>query len=138
MKSKCRDGPAMTDTEWRYLARKRSRLEQQGTLNPFCCVCGEHDWRVRYDLHHFARRKFDPTVIRLCIICHNRVSDMEKEFPPIPVSTEPRLAKAIAVTRGRIFIFRLALAFDEEHEAWLSGTPFLPALPEPNGGDDDA
>lgn len=127
----------MNDLEWRRLARKRSRLEQLGTLNPFCLICGEHHWCVRYDLHHFARRQYDPRVIRLCIICHNKVSDMEKEFPPIPATTEPRLAKTIAILRGRICIFRLALATDIEMEQWLSGTPFLPALTdeiEGNGG----
>lgn len=128
----------MTDIEWRRLARKRSRLEQHGTLAPFCCICGEHDWCVRYDLHHFARRKYDPRVIRLCIICHNRVSDMEKDFPPIPANTEPRLAKMIAKTRGRICIFRLALATDIELEQWLSGTPFLPDLSHESDGGKDA
>lgn len=125
----------MTEQEWNRLKRKRSRLEQLGTDAPFCCVCGERDWRSRYDLHHFARRQYDPRVIRLCILCHNKVSDMEKDFPPIPASTDPRLAKAIAITRGRICLFRLALATDEEMEGWLSGTPFLP--PVANVGEDD-
>lgn len=128
----------MNDIEWRRLARKRSRLEQLGTRNPFCCVCGEHDWCARYDLHHFARRKYDPRVIRLCIICHNKVSDMEKDFPPIPANTDPRLAKAIAVARGRIHLFRLALATDEEFERWLSGSHFLPPAAQDQGGGDDA
>lgn len=128
----------MTDKEWKRLRRKRFRLVQLGTQNPFCCNCGEHDWCVRYDMHHFARRRYDPREIRLCIICHNKVSDMEKEFPPIPATTEPRLAKMIAITRGRICLFRLALTTDEEMEQWLSGSPFLPPLPEDMGGDGNA
>ncbi len=128
----------MTEKEWKRLSRKRSKLEQLGTGNPFCCNCGEHDWCGRYDMHHFARRKYDPRVIRLCIICHNKVSDMEKDFPPIPANTEPRLAKMIAIIRGRICLLRLALATDEEAEQWLSGTPFLPPLPDVDGGADNA
>lgn len=128
----------MTDKEWKCLRRKRSKLEQLGTRNPFCWICGEHDWRSRYDMHHFARRKYDPRVIRLCIICHNKVSDMEKEFPPIPATTEPRLAKMIAIIRGRICLSKLTLQTDEELEQWLSGSPFLPPLPGEAGGADNA
>lgn len=128
----------MTDKEWTLHRRKRSRLEQLQTRNPFCCNCGEHHWCARYDLHHFARRKYDPRVIRLCIICHNKVSDMEKEFPPIPATTEPRHAKMIAISRGRITLFRLALATEEELEQWLSGAPILPPIPDATGSLDDA
>jgi len=128
----------MTDKEWKRLRRKRSKLEQLGTDNPFCRICGEHHWCVRYDMHHFARRKYDDRVIRLCIICHNKVTEMEKEFPPIPATTEPRLAKMIAKTRGRICLLRLALETDEETEQWLSGTPFLPPIPDADGGANNA
>ena len=128
----------MTDKEWTRLRRKRSKLAVIGTLNPFCRNCGEHGWCSRYDMHHFARRKYDDRVIRLCIICHNKVSEMEKDFPPIPANTDPRLARAIATTRGRICIFKLALETDEEMEQWLSGSPFLPPLPDETGGNGNA
>lgn len=121
----------MDDTEWRRLARMRSRARTNGTANPFCCVCGEHHWAVRFDLHHFAERKYDDRVIRLCRTCHEKVTDMQKDYPPIPRETDARLAKMIAMTRGRIIMTRLWLDTDEELHAWLTGEPFLPPLPGP-------
>lgn len=125
----------MDDIQWRRLGRKRERLRKHGTLFPFCVVCGEHHWAVRYDLHHFAERKYDPRVIRLCHSCHDKVTDMLKDFPPIPSDTEPHRAKLIAVTRGRMVLARLMLDTDRELHDLLTGAPLLPVPPEPDHTD---
>ncbi len=121
----------MDDIYLRRLGRKHDRLRKHGTRNPFCCVCGEHHWAVRYDLHHVAGRKFDPRVIRLCLTCHDKVSDMQKDYPPTPANLDPRLAQIIAMTRGRMIMNRLMLETDEELHAWLTGPPAFPPLPTP-------
>jgi hypothetical protein len=118
------------DTELRRLARQHGRARKNGTRNPFCCVCGEHHWTVRYDLHHFAEREYDDRTIRLCRTCHEKVTDMQKDYPPVPSDTDTRLARMIAMTRGRIIMTRLSLAVDEELHAWLTAEPFLPPLPD--------
>lgn len=130
----------MDDTEWPRLARKRERLRKQGTLNPFCCVCGEHHWAVRYDLHHVAGRKYDPRVVRLCHSCHDKVSDMQKDYPPVPPGTDLSLARLIQMTRGRMIMMQLILDTDRELHDWLTGAAPLPSLSEPDredGGRDD-
>lgn len=121
----------MNDAEWNRLGRKRERLRKQGTLNPFCCVCGEHQWAVRYELHHIAGRKYDDRVIRLCHSCHDKASDMQKDYPPIPPGTDPSLARLIQMIRGRIIIMQLALDSDQELHDWMTGSIALPPLPKP-------
>jgi hypothetical protein len=119
----------MDKIDWNRLARKRERLRVHGTDNPFCCACGEHHWAVRFELHHIAGRKYDDRTIRLCLSCHDKASDMQKDYPPIPPGTDPRRAKLIAMTRGRIIMNKLIIDHDEQLEAWLSGTLDLPPLP---------
>ena len=118
----------MDDIEWKRLARKRERLRKHGTLSPFCVACGEHHWAVRYELHHFALRKFDARVIRLCQTCHDKASDMQKDYPPISPDTDPRLAKIIAIVRGRIIMSQLMIQTDNEIHDWLTSTPPLPPV----------
>jgi hypothetical protein len=127
----------MDDIEWRRLARKRERLRKHGTDNPFCCACGEQHWAVRYENHHIAHRKYDPRTIRLCQPCHDKVTDMQKDYPPIPPGTDPRLARIVALLRGRIILTRKTLDIDEQLEAWLTGVPPLPELPSPDHGGGD-
>lgn len=121
----------MEDVELRTLARKHNRLRKHGTRFPFCCLCGEHHWVVRYELHHFGERHYDPRTIRLCKSCHDKVSDMQKDYPPIPTGVDRRLAKAITLVRGRIIIGRLSLEIDEELHATLSGEPLMATPPAP-------
>jgi hypothetical protein len=129
----------MDEIAWSRLARKRERLRTHGTDNPFCAACGEHHYAVRFELHHIAGRRHDDRVIRLCFSCHDKASDMQKDYPPIPRGTDPCRAKLIAMARGRIIMNRLMLGIDEEIEAWLSGTIALPPLPAKSNenGDED-
>ena len=62
---------------------------------------------------------------------------MQKDYPPIPANTEPRLARLIAMTRGRIIIGKLNMEIDEELHAWLTSTPPLPPLSKSDAGHDD-
>lgn len=124
----------MDKIDWNRLARRRERLRIHGTDNPFCCACGEHHWAVRFELNHILGRKHDDRVMRLCHSCHDKVSDMQKDYPPIPAGTDAVVAKLIAITRGRIINAKLFLELDEELEALLSGRLQLPEPPQ-TGGD---
>ena len=127
------------DIEWNRLGRQRSRARKIGTANPFCRLCGERHWAVRYDLHHFALRKFDPRTIRLCRNCHEKVHDMLKDFPPLPSGMDARLARLVHIVRGRMVLFALALETDRELNDYLTGAIPLPPLPqaEDEGSDRD-
>lgn len=125
------------DTEFRRLARMHRRARSNGTNNPFCCVCGGHHWTVRYDLHHFAERKYDPRTIRLCRGCHEKVTDMQKDYPRIPEGTEARLAKMIAMVRGLIIQLELTMQVLNELHSWLTGPPEFPALSDKREKTDD-
>jgi len=125
----------MDKIDLKRLGRKRERLRTQGTINPFCCACGEHHWAVRYELNHILGHKHDDRVMRLCHSCHDKVSEMQREYPPIPSNVDPVVAKLIAITRGRIINAKLFLEKDEELEALLTGRL---QIPQANGDGNDA
>jgi hypothetical protein len=125
----------MDKVDWNRLARKRERLRVHGTDNPFCCACGEHHWAVRYELHHIARRKYDPLTMRLCLSCHDKVSDMQKDHPPVPSGTDPNVAMLTQMLRGRMDLACLMLEFDGRILALLTGHLPLPS-PQTEGADD--
>ena len=129
----------MDSIDLKHLARKRERLRSQGTINPFCCACGERHWGVRYELNHILWRRHDDRVMRLCHSCHDKVSEMQREYPPIPSSVDPVVAKLIALFRGRIIHAKLFMEIDEEFEALLSGRLQLPQTVSPDAeeGDDN-
>ena len=62
--------------------RKQLRLEKLGTNQPRCGTCGETDWRCM-EAHHIAGRHFDDETVILCWNCHRKVSDDQKDHPPI-------------------------------------------------------
>lgn len=128
----------MDKIDFRRLARKRERLRTQGTINPFCCACGEHHWGVRYELNHILWREYDHRVMRLCHSCHDKVSEMQREYPPIPSNVDPVVTRLIALLRGRIIHAKLFMEIDEEFEALLSGRLQLPHVaPADAEGDDN-
>lgn len=70
----------MDDIEWLRRARKYRRFRTFGTFSPSCVSCGENDWRVRYERHHIAGRRFDPdATVLVCINCHDKLSDRQKD-----------------------------------------------------------
>jgi hypothetical protein len=71
----------MTDFNDRAERRKQNRLEKLGTNHPICPLCGETDWRC-FELHHIAGRKFDPMELPVCMNCHAKCSDLQKDHPP--------------------------------------------------------
>ena len=60
--------------------RKQNRLEQLGSNNPVCIICGETDWRC-LEQHHIAGRKNSDDLCTLCRNCHRKLSDSQKDQP---------------------------------------------------------
>ena len=72
--------------------RKQNRLEKLGTNEPLCGICGEADWRVM-DLHHIADHGRDDLTVCICANDHRRVTDDQKDHPPISAGADPLLDK---------------------------------------------
>lgn len=81
--------------------RMQNRLAKLGTNEPRCGICGETDWRVM-DLHHVADHKRDELTVLLCANCHRKVTDDQRDHPPLDRDAEPML--------DRIGHFMLGLA----------------------------
>ena len=60
--------------------RKQQRLERLGTNNPRCPGCGETRWYC-FDAHHIAGRRYDDTIVSLCLNCHAEQSEFQKDHP---------------------------------------------------------
>lgn len=81
--------------------RARAFKRHRSNPNPICRLCGKSDQRCRYEQHHIAarfagRRLCDATVL-LCIDCHDKASDMQRDF----LSINPKLNTQIALRINR-------------------------------------
>ncbi|MCW4463109.1 hypothetical protein OK349_15450 [Sphingomonas sp. BT-65] len=72
----------MLDDDLKREARKQARLEALDSNDPACAMCGESDWRCM-ELHHVAGQQHDAAVVCLCRNCHRKVSDDQRDYPPI-------------------------------------------------------
>jgi hypothetical protein len=76
----------MSNQELRREKRRQTTLERLGTNTPCCAECGETDWRC-LELHHIAGRDFDADATAiLCRNCHRKLSDDQKDHPPLASS----------------------------------------------------
>lgn len=78
------------DEEFRR--RQMRRLQQLGTGDPRCGVCGEDDWRCM-EQHHVAGRTHDDATVYLCSNCHKKVSDPQRDHPKAPPGSDPVLER---------------------------------------------
>lgn len=61
--------------------RKNRRLEQLGTDEPRCGVCGDTRWQC-IELHHTAGKRADPHhTVLTCRNCHRVLSDDQRDHP---------------------------------------------------------
>lgn len=72
----------MNEDELRREVRKQRRLEKLGTNEPRCGMCGENDWRT-FDQHHVADHDRDETTVLACANCHRKITDDQKDHPPL-------------------------------------------------------
>ena len=98
--------------------RKQRRCEKLGTNEPHCGICPETDWTC-IELHHVADHGRDETTVLLCRNCHRKVSDSQKDHPPLNPNTDTMLdrighfllglADMLRVIVERLYAFGLAL-----------------------------
>ena len=62
--------------------RKRNAHLRLGTQTPYCCMCGENDWRC-LEAHHIAGEAQDGITCIVCRNCHRKLSDMQRDHPAV-------------------------------------------------------
>lgn len=90
-------------------ARKFRRFRNFGDIAPYCRLCGKLDWRFRYEHHHIAGKKYSSIVILLCGDCHDWISDMQKDRPPLPQGVNPQVAELVHQMHGQIEIAKRSI-----------------------------
>jgi hypothetical protein len=58
--------------------RKQQRLRRLGTRTPCCVGCGETHPAV-FEQHHIAGRKYFDDTVTLCLNCHRKQSDKQRD-----------------------------------------------------------
>lgn len=76
----------MTEHERRKEKRKQDRLERLGSNNPSCLICGEDD-PACLELHHLAGRIYGDDKIIVCTNCHKKLTERQKDHPPVQSET---------------------------------------------------
>jgi hypothetical protein len=61
--------------------RNQQRLRRLGTQTPVCVACGETHPAV-FERHHIAGRKHSEDTARLCLNCHRKLSDKQRDHVP--------------------------------------------------------
>ena len=67
--------------------RTQQRLRRLGTRSPCCVGCGETNPAV-FEQHHIAGRKHSDDTATLCLNCHRKLSDKQRDHVP-PGSNDP-------------------------------------------------
>src|SRR5262249_46947181 len=60
--------------------RRKKRLAKLGTNEPRCGCCGEGSWCC-FEAHHVAGKRYDGATTPLCLNCHGKASDAQKDHP---------------------------------------------------------
>lgn len=79
----------MTDMDYERERRNQQRLERLGSNNPSCIVCSEDD-PCCLERHHVAGKAFGDDQITVCRNCHRKLSDLQKDHPPVLPGTPTR------------------------------------------------
>jgi|tagenome__1003787_1003787.scaffolds.fasta_scaffold20194943_2 hypothetical protein len=99
----------MTDDEFKREKRRQRRLDKIGTATPRC-LCGETHWAC-FEEHHIARRAYEPDeTVFVCVSCHRKLTEDQKDRAPPPPGTEPWHARIRELLLGLADLLRLAAA----------------------------
>jgi hypothetical protein len=72
----------VTDKEYEKERRRQARLERLGSDNPKCLFCDE-DEPSCLERHHIGGRAFGDECVIVCRNCHRKLSDKQKDHPPV-------------------------------------------------------
>lgn len=78
--------------------QKQNRLEQLGTNEPICAVCGETHWNA-FERHHIAGCRYCDITIVHCKNCHAKATALQKGHPE--TSADP---PSMEETIGRLLL----------------------------------
>lgn len=86
--------------------RRQLRLERFDTEAPRCAACPETDVRC-LEAHHVAGRRYDALTVALCANCHKKVTDDQKDHPPLIPKGDPFLQQVGHFLLGLADMLRL-------------------------------
>jgi hypothetical protein len=72
----------MTEKEYKKERLRQARLERLGSNNPSCLFCDEADPSC-LERHHLSGRAFGDDCVVVCRNCHRKLSDRQKDHPPV-------------------------------------------------------
>jgi hypothetical protein len=72
----------MAEKEYDKERRRQARLERLGSNNPKCLLCDEDDPSC-LERHHISGRAFGDDCVIVCRNCHRKLSDKQKDQPPV-------------------------------------------------------
>ena len=108
------------------LAKKFKRLRTLGDANPFCRICGQNDWWVRYERHHPGRRKFTPDVTLLvCIVCHDRASLLQEDLK-MTDHLDREIRRHVLMLEGLADLLTIVIEWLRHTAAYLRGATITP------------
>ena len=109
--------------------RKQQRLRRLGTRIPCCLGCGETD-PVVFEQHHIAGRKYSNDTTTVCLNCHRKQSDKQRDHVP-PGSREPTGPLAVIghYLLGLADFLAMIVERLREFGAWLIGEALEGATP---------
>lgn len=101
--------------------RKQQRLRRLGTRTPCCVGCGETN-PVVFEHHHIAGRKHSDDMVTLCLNCHRKLSDKQRDHVPAGAK-EPTgpLATIVHYLLGLADLLALVVEALRKFGAWLIG-----------------
>lgn len=117
----------MKSTDCAMESRKRRRLEQLSSQDPYCATCGEADWRT-LELHHVAGRKYDDVCAVICRNCHRKLSDDQLGHSASAMDAAPHLISIGHFLLGLADMLRLVAAKLREFGLQLLGSPHVKGI----------
>jgi hypothetical protein len=112
--------------------RKQTRLGKLGTNKPICPACGETDWRCM-ELHHVAGQKLDAFTVIVCLNCHRKLTDDQKDHPKTDDASDPLLNQIGHFLLGLADMLKLVVEKLTEFGGALIERAGMPPAQQPGG-----
>jgi hypothetical protein len=109
--------------------RRQQRLRRLGTRTPCCVGCGETN-PVVFEQHHIAGRKHSDDTATLCLNCHRKLSDKQRDHVPSGANepTGPR-ATIVHYLLGLADLLALVVEALRRFGTWLMGQAVEGVMP---------